>query len=52
MLCPMNDLMYYGRLAWTGLVDIHGGGQVEFEGIMLCITVEVCIKVLACKHVV
>lgn len=52
MLCPMNDLMYYGRLAWIGLVDTHGEGQVEFEEIMLCTTVEVRIKVLACKHVV
>lgn len=48
----MNDLMYYGRLARTGLVDIHEGGQVKSEGTMLCVTVEVCIRILACKHAV
>lgn len=31
MLCPMNDLMYYGRLAWTGLVDIHGEDGLNLE---------------------
>lgn len=32
MLCPMNDLMYYGRLAWTGLVDIHEENKLNLEG--------------------
>lgn len=32
VLCPMNDLMYYGRLTWIGLVDIHGGVDWTLEG--------------------
>lgn len=31
MLCPMNDLMYYGRLAWTGLVDIHEEDKLNLK---------------------
>lgn len=32
MLCPMNDLMYYGRLAWTGSVDIHEEDKLSLKG--------------------
>lgn len=31
MLCPMNDLMYYGRLAWTGSVDIHEEDKLSLK---------------------
>lgn len=27
----MNNLMYYGRLAWTGSVDIHGGDGLNLK---------------------
>lgn len=31
MLCPMNNLMYYGRLAWTGLVDTHEEDKLNLK---------------------
>lgn len=31
MLCPMNNLMYYGRLAWIGLVDTHEEDKLNLE---------------------
>lgn len=41
MLCPMNDLMSYGRL-WLGcLVGIRGVDDGIFGVLQLCITVVV-----------
>lgn len=31
MLCPMNNLMYYGRLAWIGLVDTHEEDKLNLK---------------------
>lgn len=40
----MNNLMYYGRLAWTGLVDIHEGMgwtlEEPYHGLLLEFTPE------------
>lgn len=32
MLCPVNDLMYYGRFAWIGSVGIRGERVSALEG--------------------
>lgn len=47
----MNDLMYYGRLTWTGVVNIHGGDGLIWSKSCYVLLLVVSSRVLACKHV-
>lgn len=50
MLCTMNDLMYYGRLAWTGVVNIRREGDLIWSRSCYVLLLTVPRRVLACKH--
>lgn len=46
MLCPMNDLMYYGRLAWTGSVDIHEENKLSLKELYYVLLLELTLGYL------